>query len=211
MLNLILDTSTDQSLIALVKNDQIISFKAFLHKQNLSQNLLPSIKEILEENNSSLKDLAKISAGIGPGSYTGTRISVAVAQSLSLSLSIPLHPFCSLLAFLPPKLPQGFFTFILHSKQPSWFALKGHLKEGQIQSSLTQQILPKEEILPFIEGVPSLLTFDPSALLDHLSNPLPPNIQLLTAAPNIELLLPYLSKLEKSPPQKPNIIYLHNF
>lgn len=211
MLGLILDTSTDQSLIALTNNGQILACKTIAHGQNLSQNLLPSINKILEENKVTLKELSKISIGIGPGSYTGTRISVAVAESLSLALSIPLYPFCSLLAFLPPTLPQGPFAFIIHPKNPSWFALKGYFEGGQIQIPLSQHISQKQELLPFLEGVPLLLSFHPDTLSEHLSDLPISKSRILNATPNVALLVPYLSELEKSPTQKPEIIYLHNF
>ena len=209
MLGLILDTSTDSSLIALSKDHQLIDFRVIPHEQNLSGNLLPAIDHLLVENKISLKDLFKISVGIGPGSYTGTRIAVSVAESLSLALSIPLYPFCSLLAFLPQNLPQGPFAFLMGSNHATCFLLKGYLQEGLIQSPCSHHILPKEEILPFLEGVPSLLTFPHWNLEDHIPADSLKTAQIFQGKPNFSLLISHLAEIEQLAPQKPTILYLH--
>jgi len=211
MLSLILDTSTDSSLIALSKNHQLIASVSAPHSQNLSNSLLPSIQQLLFENKISLKDLFKICVGVGPGSYTGTRIAVSVAETLALALAIPLYPFCSLLAFLPKNLPQGPFAFITNTKHSSWFLLKGYFQEGLVQTPFSQHILSKQEVLPFLENVPSLLSFPSCNLPEHLSSINPQETQFFHAEPNFLSLITHLSDLEKSPPQKPDILYLHQF
>lgn len=54
-----------------------------------AERLMPMIEEVLEEAGATLKDLDAIGVGIGPGNFTGIRISVAAARGLSLSLGIP--------------------------------------------------------------------------------------------------------------------------
>lgn len=60
-------------------------------KENKSQQLLPMIKEILEENKKNLKDLTKIEVEVGPGSFTGIKIGVAVANTLGWVFNIPIN------------------------------------------------------------------------------------------------------------------------
>ena len=211
MLGLILDTSTDRSLIALSKNHQLIAFSAIPHEQNLSRSLLPSIHQLLLENEISLKDLFKISVGIGPGSYTGTRIAVAVAESLSLALAIPLYSFCSLLAFLPPSLPQGPFAFVTNTHYSTWFLLKGYFDEGAVTLSCSHHILSKQEMLPFLDGVPALLTLPLADLRDHLPEIFSQGTRQLHAETNFSALIPYLTNLQTLSPKKPKILYLHHF
>lgn len=207
MLGLILDTSTDHSLIALSKNQKVIASKTLAHEQNLSKSLLPSIHQLLVENNISLKDLFKISVGVGPGSYTGTRIAVATAESLALALSVPLYPFCSLLAFLPFDLPQGPFAFVSNTHQSTWFLLKGYFEEGIVKASFSHHILPQIDALPFLKDVPSVLSFSKDHLQDHLTE----ETRLYPAQANFHSLVTHLAELEKLPPEKPKIFYLHQF
>lgn len=108
----------------------MLSHTLFLHENCLSQSLLPELSALLLKTGLSLKEIACIAVGIGPGSYTGTRIGVAVARSLSFGLGIPLRGFCSLLTFLPPA--QGHFASLLAAKTGLFFLLTGEKREKRI-------------------------------------------------------------------------------
>ena len=211
MLGLILETSTEYCLIGLSKNHLLIASSILRHEQNLSRSLLPSIYQMLLESKISLKELSKISVGIGPGSYTGTRVGVAVAESLSLALSIPLYSFCSLLAFLPSQLPQGPFAFITNTKHPSWFLLKGYFEEGIVKSPYSHHILSPQEMRPFLKDIPHLLSFSESNL-DHKTHDLfMEGTRFFTAEPRLDILIPHLTEIEKLPSKKAEILYFHQF
>ncbi len=50
---------------------------------------MPMIDEVLSEAGVDVADLAAIGVGVGPGNFTGIRISVSAARGLSLALGIP--------------------------------------------------------------------------------------------------------------------------
>lgn len=50
---------------------------------------MPMVEEVLTSAGKSWKDLELIGVGVGPGNFTGVRISVATARGLALSLNIP--------------------------------------------------------------------------------------------------------------------------
>lgn len=54
-----------------------------------AERLLPMIEEMLARASLSWPDFAAIGVGIGPGNFTGIRISVALARGLALGLGIP--------------------------------------------------------------------------------------------------------------------------
>jgi tRNA threonylcarbamoyl adenosine modification protein YeaZ len=120
---LILDTSTDQCLIALAKENQIMAEKIFTHDNLLSNRLLTSIQSLIENHIQSPKNLSGIAFGIGPGSYTGTRLGAAVAKGLAFGLHIPIKTFSSPLAFLPNK--KGTFAFLMPAKSSQFYVLSG--------------------------------------------------------------------------------------
>lgn len=211
MLGLILDTSTDTCLIGISKNHQLIASSILGHEHNLSRSLLPSIYQLILESKISLKELSKISVGIGPGSYTGTRVAVAVAETLALSLSIPLYSFCSLLAFFPSHLPQGPFAFITNTKHSSWFLLKGYFEDGIVKSSYSHHILPPQDVFPFLKDVPHLLSFSHCELNQKIPDALSQGTRFFTAEPHFPSLISHLTELEKFPPKKPEILYFHQF
>lgn len=123
---LIIDTSTERCILALVEGDRILSQRTFAHENTLSRTLLPSIQECLREQEKTMSALNLIAVGTGPGSYTGTRVGVAVAKSLAFGLNILVIPFCSSLIFnLEALLP------LLHTAQPLLpEAITVHYKSG---------------------------------------------------------------------------------
>lgn len=123
MKTLIIDTSSEYCILALYQEDCIVQQDLFLHENRLSQSLLSRIHELLQRAQCSLNEIERIAVGVGPGSYTGTRIGVAVAKSLSYGLQIPIRGFCSLVAFLPSAF--GRLASILPAKSGHFFLLAG--------------------------------------------------------------------------------------
>lgn len=61
-----------------------------------AERLLPMIGEVLEESGAKLQDLDAIAVTEGPGTFTGTRISVAAARGLALATALPIRAATSL-------------------------------------------------------------------------------------------------------------------
>lgn len=96
MISLFLDTCNHQIFIGLLKDNKLIDRFSFINDNNLSEKLLPSIKEILDHNSIDKKELNEIYVSIGPGSFTGIRIGVTVAKTMAWSLKIKIIPVSSL-------------------------------------------------------------------------------------------------------------------
>jgi len=54
-----------------------------------AERLMPMLDEVLAQGGASWRDLTRIGVGIGPGNFTGIRISVSAARGLALGLGIP--------------------------------------------------------------------------------------------------------------------------
>ena len=50
------------------------------------------VEQFLAENDAAFKNLSAIAVVIGPGSFTGIRLSIAYAKGLSIGLGIPVIP-----------------------------------------------------------------------------------------------------------------------
>jgi tRNA threonylcarbamoyladenosine biosynthesis protein TsaB len=57
---------------------------------------LPWCSELLQQLGAGFKDLDALAVGVGPGAFTGVRLSVAVAQGLSIGSQFPVIPVTSL-------------------------------------------------------------------------------------------------------------------
>src|SRR5689334_7224664 len=123
MKSLIIDTSSEYCLLAVIKEGRTLAHTLFLHDNRLSNTLLTEIATLLKNGSLTLQEIEEIAFGVGPGSYTGTRVGAIVARSLSYGLKLPIRGFCSLAAFLPPA--RGTFAAVLPAKSGLFFLLAG--------------------------------------------------------------------------------------
>src|SRR5271168_4096168 len=72
-----------------------------------AEQILPLIDAVLAEADVRLTELDGIAAGVGPGTFTGVRISVAVAQGLAYGAGLPVVPVTSLEALAFPAIEAG--------------------------------------------------------------------------------------------------------
>ena len=61
--------------------------------------LTPLITQVLSEAGRSVADLDLIVTGVGPGPYTGLRVSVVTATTLGMALGVPVVGVCTLDGF----------------------------------------------------------------------------------------------------------------
>ncbi len=92
-----IETSSKNCSVCLSSNGKLITgFDSEDISYRHSELLTSSIKNILNENNLSVKNLSAVSVGIGPGSFTGLRIGLSVAKGLCYPLDIKLIGISSL-------------------------------------------------------------------------------------------------------------------
>ena len=77
-----IDTSAVVCSVALVSGKETLSSKTVSDGLTHSETLLPLIKEILEETNTSVSDLDAIAVSHGPGSFTGLRIGISAFRRI---------------------------------------------------------------------------------------------------------------------------------
>ena len=95
---IVIDTSTPKSLIALLKDKQLLSKCEWESKNNESKTLLPNLNSLLKKHKLNIQTCSKIFVVIGPGGFSSLRIGVSTAKGLSIILGIPLIPIPSLLS-----------------------------------------------------------------------------------------------------------------
>ena len=116
MICLFLDTSSENLIVYLTKDDKIMFSKNIVAIKDHSSYLLPTIDEAFKESNIDKKSLNKIIVGIGPGSFTGTRIAITVAKVLAFSLNIDIYPISSLEEFIYSVDGYDYYVPIIEEK-----------------------------------------------------------------------------------------------
>lgn len=82
------DTSAAHCAAVLLTGERVLVARAEEMRRGQAERLMPLLEEVLAEGGARWRDLDRIGVGIGPGNFTGIRISVAAARGLALSLEI---------------------------------------------------------------------------------------------------------------------------
>lgn len=104
-----IDTSSADGSVALVERvdgvPQLVAEMRARVSNAHGESLLPLVEAVLRAAGVALTAVDRLAVGIGPGSFTGTRIGVATAKGLALGADRPLHgvdAFTALAAELGP-------------------------------------------------------------------------------------------------------------
>jgi tRNA threonylcarbamoyladenosine biosynthesis protein TsaB len=92
---LALDAATEMCSVALLLNGDVI-VRSIEAGKSSAQQLLSLIEEVMAEGQVSLSSLDGLAASIGPGAFTGVRITVAVAQGLAFGAGLRVAPVTTL-------------------------------------------------------------------------------------------------------------------
>ncbi|MBM3679132.1 MAG: tRNA (adenosine(37)-N6)-threonylcarbamoyltransferase complex dimerization subunit type 1 TsaB, partial [Actinobacteria bacterium] len=85
MLILAFDTATEVASVALVEGSAVLG-----ERRTLAKRLLEDVDALLQETGAAVGEIGAIAVGVGPGSFTSTRIGLAVARGLALALDVPV-------------------------------------------------------------------------------------------------------------------------
>ena len=159
MYTLFIDTHAANTLLILYKDNNLYKIK---NKESNSQSevIMPTLIELLEEENLTVDNLSKIAVVIGPGSFTGVRLGVTIAKTIGYCKNIPIVTVTSLELGLPTKAP-----FISEPEKNGYYI--GSVINDSIQN---YQYLKKDEYLEFITHQPYDAMGDFSFLLDEKSD-----------------------------------------
>lgn len=93
---LAMDTSGDVCSVATLRKGSLVSEHTFRHGMHLSERLLDHVHEVLRDAEGTPEDVTAFAVGLGPGSFTGTRIGVMTMKTFSSVLKKPLYGIESL-------------------------------------------------------------------------------------------------------------------
>jgi tRNA threonylcarbamoyladenosine biosynthesis protein TsaB len=92
---LALDAATEMCSVALLYDGEVAA-RCVEAGRSHSQQIFSMVQELLAEGGVALSSLDAIAASIGPGAFTGVRISVAAAQGLAFGAGLAVVPVTTL-------------------------------------------------------------------------------------------------------------------
>ena len=93
MLILAFDTATDRATSALVADGEVLG-----ERISRASTVLEAIDALLRQAGAHATELDALAVGVGPGSFTSTRIGLAAARGLSFALDLPVAGVSTLAA-----------------------------------------------------------------------------------------------------------------
>lgn len=100
MLVLVLDTSSAAVTAGIVEltgaGPELLAERVIVDARAHAERLAPAVRDCLTEAGTSIKALAAVVAGVGPGPFTGLRVGLMTAAAIADAAGLPSYPVCSL-------------------------------------------------------------------------------------------------------------------
>lgn len=146
---LAIDTSTEYLSLALWLDGRVFS-RDINAGQTHSQQILPTLRELLDEAQVELNALDGIAFGAGPGSFTGLRIACGVAQGLAFGTGLPVIAVSTLQALAQQIGAEKVIT-CLDARMGEIYHAAYEKKDGEWLEVCTPALFKPEEA-PEVEG-----------------------------------------------------------
>lgn len=192
MATLLLDSSNTSLSVGLEINGVLVGYTSYEAWQAQSEHMIPEINALLEKHHISRNDIRGVISSIGPGSYTGVRISLTIAKIIALALGVPIYPVSSLRILKDGK--RGSICLINARSGRSYF---GVYKDNEI--IVEDCIKTNDEVRDYIKEHPDYSICGNVAYLGYENKDCNICEQMIS-------LLPYLKKCENDLSLKP--VYL---
>lgn len=121
MISLFFDSASENLKVSLIKDDKLIFDKCIRTNNDHSSFLVPFVDEAFKQNNIKFDNLDRLIVGIGPGSFTGTRIGITVGKVYSYSLNVPIYGISSLEEMIYAFNDYDYYVPIIEEKNDNMY------------------------------------------------------------------------------------------
>jgi len=123
MLTLALEAATSIGSVAVLRDNELLASREVAMRSGAEEHLLPAIDESLREAGATVRDLARMVCGAGPGSFTSLRVSASLAKGIAFAQGIPLYAVPSLALIAgDASLANGVYLAVLDALRGDVFA-----------------------------------------------------------------------------------------
>ena len=189
------DTSAAHCAAALLCNGAILGSTFETMQKGQAEALVPLIQTLLAETQTSLHKIGRIGVGLGPGNFTGIRISISLARGLGLSLGCPVIGV------------DSFDASIEEETKESLIAIPATRDQFYTRSSANLQATPQMSDAPTLATSPIPVLYRPKPDL------LVANIARIAARRDVKTVMPpaplYVKTADAAPHRDPGPKILH--
>lgn len=131
------DTATMETTCAVVEDHKVLAASSINSRLSHSETLIAMIEEMLASLDLKMNDLDMIAVGVGPGSFTGLRISVVLAKIFAKTLDIPVVGVSTLSALARQVAESGVVAPVFDARRKRVYTAQ-FKKEGDVLTRLTK-------------------------------------------------------------------------
>ncbi|KAB3532065.1 tRNA (adenosine(37)-N6)-threonylcarbamoyltransferase complex dimerization subunit type 1 TsaB [Alkaliphilus serpentinus] len=150
---LALDTSSMVATVAIMEEDKLIAETVLNHKKTHSSQLMPLIKEALDNCGLTPADIDYFAASLGPGSFTGLRIGITTIKAMAQALNKPVVGVSTLDA-LAYNLPcsEGILCPIIDAQRDNLYTARYKWKKQELNRISDYDILHIDELIDVLNN-----------------------------------------------------------
>ncbi len=134
--------SSDPSLALAAHDGTVFATDGWEGEGRQASELLPRLLVLLARSGRTLRDATALAVGVGPGSFTGLRVSMSLAKGMALALRVPLVGVPSLTAWLDAE-PEAAAAIARAGAQDAYLLPRG---------SVEPQIVAAAELARLVDG-----------------------------------------------------------
>lgn len=142
-----IDTSTDIASLALAEDGELLAELTWRCGQNHTTQLLPRLKQLLDQAGLDIRDTTGVIVARGPGSFNGLRVGISTAKGLALSLGVPVVGISTLEAAAYPYAETGLPVCPVFNAGRGEIATALYCKEGEQWQRLAEEHITTLEAL----------------------------------------------------------------
>lgn len=125
--------------------------------------LIPRISMLLTEAGIAPHEVGAIACGIGPGTFTGTRVALATAKGLAFALPCPLFALSTLAALAGGATHNGEVLALLDARRAEVYAARFTLDDTGPHARDEPRCCPIEQVLADMFDAPGIQVVGPGA------------------------------------------------
>jgi tRNA threonylcarbamoyladenosine biosynthesis protein TsaB len=173
---LALETTGDICSIAAVQDANLVASLTFAHGMQLSTRLIPFIDHVLHTAGWEIGEVDAFATGLGPGSFTGTRVGVMTAKTFAQVYAKPIVGVCSLdiLAAEYTFIPHHLICAVIPARRGEVYAAiyegGSHIPQPAVERAVYTAEALHSALLPYIANDVILVGEVPADFLHALAD-----------------------------------------
>lgn len=201
-----LETSGPQALLALAEGENILAERHLPVERTHMEKLLPNLDRMLTQAGVHVQQVEAVAVGLGPGSFTGTRLGVVLAKTLSQVLRIPVVGIPSLDILAAGLIEGELVCAATDARRNEVYTATFRRREDAVERIDDYRAISPKALARYLDGLGAAVTFVGDGLkiyatifreeLGNRFQEVPPKFWYAQASALIHLALARLSKGE---------------